>query len=161
MNSEKLTSSVTRTTFFFGMPLKGYKNKDDRTAEQKKIIGDTLVKISQEVLSKQVEAQKDKDVEVLYFGTGELFTYLLNQTLGADGMFAFGSFIFVFLYMSFHTQSFFIASMGMSHVFLSFPMAFFFQRIVFGIRFFDILNTFLIFIILGIGADDIFVFMDW
>jgi hypothetical protein len=36
MNSEKLTSSVTRTTFFFGMPLKGYKNKDDRTAEQKK-----------------------------------------------------------------------------------------------------------------------------
>ena len=48
----------------------------------------------------------------------------------------------------------------MLHIVLSFPLGYFLLRIVLGISFFDTMNTFLIYVILGIGADDVIIFID-
>merc|ERR1711871_124690 len=65
---------------------------------------------------------------------------------------------FVFGYCWFHTGSAFLAGMGMFHIVLTFPLAHFATYP--WIKYFDTMNMFLMFIILGIGADDVFVFVD-
>jgi hypothetical protein len=83
----------------------------------------------------------------------------VNQRMGADVLFALGSLLFVWGYMWFHTGSFFLASFGMFMVVLAFPGA---RGIThaFGIIWFDFLNTLLVFLLLGIGADNLFVMVD-
>merc|ERR1719473_309958 len=48
-------------------------------------------------------------------------------------------------YTAYHTGSFFIATAGMFHIVMSFPLAIFLCRKVFGIAFFDFLNFFVIY----------------
>eukprot|EP01051_Picozoa_sp_SAG22_P023994 SAG22_NODE_6446_length_854_cov_1.358940_1_plen_220_part_10 len=67
---------------------------------------------------------------------------------------------FVFIYLWVHSGSAFLAMCGMAHILMSFPLAFLLYRHLFGIMPFYILSFLAIYIILAIGADDIFVFMD-
>merc|ERR1711871_1249242 len=57
-------------------------------------------------------------------------------------------------------RSFFLASMGMIHILASFPFAFAIYTYVFQIKSFWTLGTMSLFVILAIGADDVFVFID-
>jgi hypothetical protein len=70
------------------------------------------------------------------------------------------SFIAVFLWIWGQTGSLFIASVGMFEIIASLPLAFFAYRVVFGFSYFAFLNSMCVYIILAVGADDIFVFMD-
>ena len=63
-------------------------------------------------------------------------------------------------YMWFHTRSLFLTLLGFGHIMISFPVAFFFYTCIFQIKYFGFLNAIGFFVILGIGADDIFVFVD-
>eukprot|EP00232_Nephroselmis_pyriformis_P019643 CAMPEP_0182884958 /NCGR_PEP_ID=MMETSP0034_2-20130328/19317_1 /TAXON_ID=156128 /ORGANISM="Nephroselmis pyriformis, Strain CCMP717" /LENGTH=237 /DNA_ID=CAMNT_0025018199 /DNA_START=8 /DNA_END=717 /DNA_ORIENTATION=- len=58
------------------------------------------------------------------------------------------------------TASPFLTCCGMLHIMLSFPSAFFVYKLVLGFKYFPFLNFLGMFVILGIGADDIFVFYD-
>ena len=82
------------------------------------------------------------------------------RTLTSDAVFAGGSFVFVGIFVSFHTRSAVLGILGILQVLLSFPMAFFLYRLVFQIQHFGTLQILAIYVILGIGADDIFVFYD-
>ena len=62
--------------------------------------------------------------------------------------------------MWFHSGSSFIAAAGMLHIMMSFPLAFCLYRFVFGITPVYVLSFLSIYIILAIGADDVFVFID-
>ena len=62
--------------------------------------------------------------------------------------------------MCWHLNSLFLAFAGMLQIILGFPLAYAVYRYVFMVTFFDTLSTLVIFLILGIGADDIFVFVD-
>mmetsp|Transcript_34054 Transcript_34054/g.77651 ORF Transcript_34054/g.77651 Transcript_34054/m.77651 type:complete len:1269 (+) Transcript_34054:62-3868(+) len=86
--------------------------------------------------------------------TKEILTLLLN-----DGALAALSFVLVFVYMWFTVESFFIAAMGMLQVLLSFPPA---ALIWYFINSDGItsMQTLCLFMILGIGADDVFVMFD-
>jgi len=70
------------------------------------------------------------------------------------------SFLFVWFYMAFMNRSWFLATMGMGQVLMSFFTAYMLYFGVFQQRYFGTFNLLSIFIILGIGADDIFVFLD-
>merc|ERR1719362_1946498 len=48
----------------------------------------------------------------------------------------------------------------MFQILMSFPLAYFFYRFIYGIPQFDMLSILVIFVLLGIGADDVFVFTD-
>ena len=70
------------------------------------------------------------------------------------------SIMFVYYYIAFYTGSNFIGSMGMLQIILTLPLALFIYRGILQITFFNQLHVLAIYLVLGIGADDIFVFMD-
>eukprot|EP00401_Gymnodinium_catenatum_P002557 CAMPEP_0117615078 /NCGR_PEP_ID=MMETSP0784-20121206/84360_1 /TAXON_ID=39447 /ORGANISM="" /LENGTH=922 /DNA_ID=CAMNT_0005418815 /DNA_START=97 /DNA_END=2866 /DNA_ORIENTATION=- len=77
-----------------------------------------------------------------------------------DFVFAFISILIVYAYMYFHLRSFFMATTGMFQIMLSMPIAGLFYQGVFQVKFFQFLHVLSVFLVLGIGADDIFVFTD-
>ena len=84
----------------------------------------------------------------------------INDVIIADGSLIFGAIFFVYAYTWFHTRSGFLAGLGMLHVLMSFPVAYFILRFVIGVEKFGMLNTLSVFVLLGIGADDIFLMVD-
>ena len=77
-----------------------------------------------------------------------------------DLSFAIGSVLFVFCFIWYHLASFFMAGMSMLMILFSFPITYTLYGGVFQISFNDTLIQLSIFIVLGIAADDIFVFCD-
>merc|ERR1719159_20503 len=67
---------------------------------------------------------------------------------------------FVFCCLWAHSGSLFLALAGMMEILLSIPVAFVLYRSVFGFQYFAGLNAMTLFVVLAIGADDIFVLMD-
>merc|ERR1719223_831609 len=70
------------------------------------------------------------------------------------------SILFVFFWMNIHIESFFIASVGMLQIVLSLPFARLFYSIIGQVAYFSTLQSLVIFLVLGIGADDVFVLVD-
>ena len=70
------------------------------------------------------------------------------------------SFSFVLLYVSFHLRSLFLAGSAMIGIALAYPLTTFINRYIYQIDYFSLLNYIAIFVILGIAADDVFVFTD-
>ena len=67
--------------------------------------------------------------------------------------------LFVFAYFCFHLRSLFLATIGITIVLFSFPLTVVIAKIC-SIKYFTTLHMLMIFIVLGIAADDIFVFYD-
>merc|ERR1719253_940197 len=75
-------------------------------------------------------------------------------------MLAIGSVVIVWLLMWLHLGSCFLASAGMLQIILSFPITAILYWEVFRIRYFEFLHILVVYLVLGIGADDIFVLCD-
>lgn len=74
--------------------------------------------------------------------------------------FAILSILSVMFYFMFHLESVFLAVVGVFLIILSFPLTAIVYTGILRIEFFTTLHTLIIFIVLGIAADDIFVFVD-
>lgn len=105
------------------------------------------------------EANLGGGIEVLYLWSIISFKEILS-VLVHDAMLAIGSVAFVVIYLRVHSGSWFLAALGVTHIVMSFPLAFVIYRYVFGIGPFYVLSFLSVYIILAIGADDIFVFID-
>ncbi|KAJ5072975.1 sterol-sensing domain [Anaeramoeba ignava] len=144
-----------RSFFEFGLPLKSYTNEfSDRDSQN-----DDYSTWLNDVVSVLDSYADEKNVEVVYGGDYAILAEL-NKLLAHDSYFSIGSVYFVFFYMWFATRSGFLASFGMLQILLSFPCALILYGVVFNIKFFSSLNILAIYIILAIGADDIFIFID-
>lgn len=97
--------------------------------------------------------------DVLWFTSALIWDQFLI-ILMRDALLAVGSLAFVYLYLQIHTHSFFLATLGMTQILMPFPMAYFTYRCIFQVGAFYGLSTLTLYIVLAIGADDIFVFMD-
>jgi len=64
-------------------------------------------------------------------------------------------------YMIIHTGSFFLSLISLLNIFMSIPVALVIYRYIFQVTYFSSLHLFVVIIIVGIGADDIFVFHDF
>eukprot|EP01084_Bolivina_argentea_P075528 136921_1 len=84
----------------------------------------------------------------------------LYTALGNSGIFLILAIMVVWAYMAFHLKSLFLASGAMFGILMSFPCAFFVYRVIFQVPIFDVLSTLVVFVLLGVGADDVFVFTD-
>lgn len=144
-----------RSTFLFGAPLPGFKTVDDRTEDQKAEFGDWLF----DTYDKLLKTAGTGKVDVVYSGYG-MISKAMMQTMATDASFALGSMLFVMVYIAFMTGSWWYAVMGMGQILLAFPIAYFLYYLVFQQRYFGVFNVMSIFIILGVGADDIFVMLD-
>ncbi|PVD32343.1 hypothetical protein C0Q70_07776 [Pomacea canaliculata] len=151
-------SSITRTIFQFGLPLDGYNLKEDNKTEQllkiRRFQADFFSGILNEALDSGVG-----DMDFLYFGT-QIVTYNLLQQVIWDLLLAVGSLLFIFLFVLFMTKSLFLTSFGIFSIISSFVIATLVYSFIFQYKYFGIFHVLSIFIILGIGADNIFVFVD-
>ena len=77
-----------------------------------------------------------------------------------DMKLAVGSTVFIFGFILFHTRSLWTTFFGVFSIVCSFMEANLIYRVVIGFRYFGFFHVLSMFIILGIGADDLFVFWD-
>jgi hypothetical protein len=84
------------------------------------------------------------------------FGVLVND----DQLLAAASVIIVGVLMYIHMKSMWFTSLGLLSILLSVPASAFFYSGVFGIKYFTQIHIVIIFIIIGIGTDDVFVFVD-
>lgn len=87
---------------------------------------------------------------------GEIF----NSMLTAQMLLAVGVFVIVYFLILYHTGSFWITSCGFLQIFMAFFWGFTFYTVVLWREFFPFLNLVSLFLIIGIGADDLFVYVD-
>ena len=83
-----------------------------------------------------------------------------SRLVTADLNFAIFSFAFVLLYMRFHIGNCFTATVSILQIVLSIPLGLVLYRGIYQIPFWQELHSLVIFITLGIGADDVFVYVD-
>ena len=84
----------------------------------------------------------------------------MDSLLMADMMLSASAAVIIFVLLGIHTQSIFLTVVALLQVGLSFPTAFFLYKLVLNLKYFPFLNFMGMFVILGIGADDIFVLFD-
>lgn len=93
------------------------------------------------------------------------FSLMLQQwewtrVLNLDSYLVFFSLSFVYLWLFVHTQSFFIASVGISQIFLSIPAAILPYALFLQVKYLGLMQFLTVFVVLGVGADDVFVLVD-
>jgi len=154
-----ITSEYARSFFPMGVPLNGYADKGDDFDGQKEDFNEAIKDFADFVVAELSPEDGDGDVQVLIFGAQVLQQQIL-AIISTDILWAGASVAFVLLYLGVHTTSPFLGLTGMFQILISLPIAIFIYRIVFAIDFFQTLHALAIFVILGIGADNIFVFID-
>ncbi|GBG25746.1 Protein dispatched-like 1 [Hondaea fermentalgiana] len=148
---------MMRSRIRFGLPLEGYNGTQDRASEQAAIIQETVEDVSINYLD---PLREQNEAMVFYFDFQDITNFYAFDTIVRDAAYAGLAIAIVFLMLCFHTRSLFLGSLSLLQIILSFPTTYFIYRFVFGIEHFGTLQTLAIFLVLGIGTDDIFIFWD-
>ncbi|XP_032219569.1 protein dispatched homolog 3 isoform X1 [Nematostella vectensis] len=158
LKQNKASSHYTRSLFYIGAPLKGFLNAEDRPDEQ----WEKNQEYAKSAFADQLE-KKYKDglgsMRMYYFLIALFFNSISQQVI-YDLLLAGASFTFIFLFMLFQTQSIWITSWAVFSILSCFFGANFVYRMILDCRYIGIFHVLSVFIILGIGADDVFVFLD-
>eukprot|EP00892_Ulva_mutabilis_P009237 jgi/Ulvmu1/6686/UM030_0017.1 len=172
--SMSLKSQWTRSIYPLGLPLPGFTAADTRTAAQEEVIGEWLADVDAAILE-AIDQQAgflstplsragrlpgvSAAVDVIYMHEA-LSDREFQAVVNTDLLWSVMSFASVFAYTVFHTRSFLMASVGMFASTIAYPAALLVYRVVFRVQYYDSLNTLVLFILLGIGADGLFVYFD-
>ena len=152
------SSPYTRSLMFIGWPYQGYNSTKDKKNDQidkiDKLITDTFGKILNEKYKDGVGSMQ------FYYNNPALYGDSITKQVVLDMMLSVASFVFIFLFMWLQTGSLWLTSWAIFSIVSSFNITNLIYRVIFDYRYIGIFHVLSIFIILGIGADDIFVFMD-
>ncbi|CAD7699178.1 unnamed protein product [Ostreobium quekettii] len=166
------SSLYTQSLYSFGLPIDKYNNSKDDDDDQIDFVYDNFLKDVEEDLWELLGMEKANFFRTKYSDTGSLRTVEVVWGTAAleaeeflrviflDFTWAGLSLVGVWLYLMFHLGSFFLSIVGAFEIFFAFPAGAFIYRQIFGIEFFAQLHILVIFILLGLGADDVFVFTD-
>jgi len=158
---DDLESHTTRLTVLLGLPLEGYEDANDRTDEQETEVNAWMISVYPELEALRLEIDAAKPgLKLRWLSNNEVINDYFNTILFFDLAAVFGAIIFVGFYIRVHTGSTFLAGMCLLGVILCFPVGCFWTIVVFRVRFFDPLNVFLLFVLLGLGADGVFIVFD-
>jgi len=89
-----------------------------------------------------------------------LFTIMESEAVNNDIKIAIWIAAFIWLYLSYSLKSLFLGAACIVQIMISIPISLFIYKYILGINYFCSLHIFVVIIIMGIGADDIFVFHD-
>ena len=99
-------------------------------------------------------------MKVLYGGT-QLYDFEVETTLSSDLKLALLTLVLIVILVFILTSfSLFLTFFGVLAILLSLPLAYFHFRVVFAVKSVGILSGVSLFIIIGIGVDDVFVFIN-
>lgn len=158
ITSTSAVSEVTRCMLSLGLPLEGYANATHNQEQQDEDIKAFMVD-SFLVKGDGYFESGVGPMEFVYNSFTLLILFISRQVF-LDLALAGGSFLFIVFFVCFQTQSFWVGLFGILSIITSFFGANILYRVVFDFRYFGIFHVLAIFIILGIGADDLFVFFD-
>jgi len=145
----------SRSLLYWGELLNGTTTTDESKDELKKfILSDLLLE-----LNEATEKDNNPEVQTYYF-MGSLIFDIILRILAVDASLVLIPFLLVFFYLRYMIGSWFLACVGMFEIVMSLPLAWLTFSYIFQIKYFSALNILCIFIVMAIGADDIFVFMD-
>lgn len=158
MRENKAKAYYTRSLYFIGYPLKGFSNTEDRPDEQ----WDKVQEYAKQAFAKDLDLKYKKgmgSIRIYYFLRALFFNAISEQVI-YDLLLAGASFTFIFLFMLYQTQSLWITGWAVFSILSCFFGANFVYRMILDCRYIGIFHVLSVFIILGIGADDVFVFLD-
>lgn len=89
-----------------------------------------------------------------------IINIMFGELAVKDALWALGSLLFCFCYVSYHLKSLFLGFITMFHAIISFPITLVIYRVIFAIDYLSSVHIIVLFITLGIAADDSFVFHD-
>ena len=159
--ADNLISKYTRSRFYGGLPLQGYSeccpNGKLDSAQRAKtrlylesLYTNMLTKLNYELQHVQITWQESRF----------LTDFEVNEHLLFDAKLSLGSFLFVALFIYFHMLNIGLTVVALFGILMSFPMAYCVFYVVAKVKKMIILNFVALFLIMGIGADDIFVLYD-
>jgi hypothetical protein len=165
----------SRMFYSLGAPLSPYLDEADRPTEQRAKYMTFLKQIEDEYMARfnmaygsfpqsmprsaYRTAAVEDGVKFEFYGL-VVFNKEFERMMNGDLPMVSLAVLFVFGYMSFHTKSFFLSSFALFQIILSLPVSYTVYRYVWGIPFFSQLHILAIFLVLGVGADDVFVLVD-
>jgi predicted RND superfamily exporter protein len=156
------SSNMVRSTFKFGGPVEGYTRiTGDTVSDQtKKMTSWAKDSFYSEVQGISSDANADAEGTArVYIISPFMIQMAFDSLMSSDGMLAMGSIWFVWMWTWCTTGSLLLASGCIFEVFVSLPMAMA-TWAMFGQQWLGFLTIMMIFVILGIGADDVFVLVD-
>ncbi|KAK3750726.1 hypothetical protein QZH41_017279 [Actinostola sp. cb2023] len=158
LKDNKAKAYYTRTLYFIGYPLKGFSNTEDRSDEQ----WAKVQAFAKEAFAEELNTQYKNGVGSMrvYYFLRALFFNAISEQVIYDLLLAGASFTFIFLFMLYQTQSLWITGWSVFSILSCFFGANFVYRMILDCRYIGIFHVLSVFIILGIGADDVFVFLD-
>ena len=151
-------SDVTKMTLLFGAPLEGYVNATHEEDEQFNKIADYTVDKMYKPMDKYY---KDGVGEMgFYYFSTHLISKIIVRQIIFDMMLAMIGLAFLFIVVCVQTRSLWITCWALFSVLSSFFISIIIYRFILDYRYIGVFHALAVFIILGIGADDVFVFFD-
>jgi len=133
-----------------------YKNLQDRQSDQQEYL-----KVFQYKILDNLKADyTDKDGFSTTMFSQDIMEKMINEEVEKDTSFAALSILFVLGYLIYHLKSLVLGLVGISLILFSFSLTAFISQGIFQSTYYGTLHSLIIFIVLGIAADDIFVIVD-
>ena len=161
-------TSRTRSLLKLGSPTTGYRvlpSDGRKDVQQTKVLNPFWAVIEEALLSAfGMSDYMDGPTEVnqltVVFWAHVWEDGIFSDTVAADLNWALGSIVFVLVVLCYHTGSVFLGGLGMLQILLSLPCSLCIYRSILGIDFVTQMHVLTIYLVLGVGADDLFVFFD-
>ncbi|ELT97356.1 hypothetical protein CAPTEDRAFT_185181 [Capitella teleta] len=158
INNDTAQSEITSSLMQFGFPLDGFANTTDNEDEQQKKLQDFMRKSFLTKGNEYFESGVGA-MEFCYSSITLIILFITSQVF-MDMALAIGSMIFIAVFICVQTGSIWVGLWSVFSIFASFVGANIVYRCFLDFRYFGIFHVLAVFIILGIGADDVFVFFD-
>jgi len=152
-NCDTLETNWARLLLPYGVPFLDGEYDEEIQEEKRETFEDALLPVLYG-LKKEAE-EDDPDLEIYYWNLNQIGYYLNN-----DLRFVMMGIFFVFTLLFWQTESLFVSSCGLFEILISYPCGLFVWHVIFQQPYVTYLMYSGIFVILGIGADDIFVLSD-
>lgn len=153
ITSTQAYSSVTRSVIPLGFPLQGFTDEEQYEKEIRKFTA-TYMKPT------LVEARESSDLFDFSYRSDLLWLEDVFIQAMKDVLCAFGSICFIFTLILVHTRSLWITGFAIFSIMSCFVITNLIYRVVLDFHYIGFFHVLTLFIVLGIGADDIFVFYD-
>jgi len=133
----------------------------DARSRRKTEIGKDWERLVREVLLPIFLEGPEGDYVNAWYSGSNILDYEVKEALAGDYSLAGASMVFVFVYLLLHTHSVLLSALGPLLALLAVPVTFVFSAVFWGNTTLSFANFLSLFLIVGFGADVIFVYTDF
>jgi hypothetical protein len=157
-DNETAQSKYTRSLMNIAWPLNGYNSTLNQKDEQM----EKLDSLTVDAFADQLKQSYDAGISGIefYYYNRAIYVNEIQRQVVLDFLLAGGSIVFIFVFMWLQVGSLWITTWAIFSILSCFVITNFIYRVILDFRYFGVFHVLSVFIVLGIGADDVFVFMD-